>query len=230
VSKINRDCLSIINISSRREILDWRDEKLIYIDTHLNSHFTTLIYKLESYVTSYGLTNTFTNKDKVLAELDNIYRVWVDNTYKHFIESAGKQLMAIADKRDVNVNKYTEKNNFSFKFNSTPGIYVGVAIASLPIAMGAATISVGGFFGAIGVTAVSWPLALVGATVFSTISVTGWKVKKQKKLNDILKNVRQVYKDAIYKDQPNCECLRTKLHSEILSMATNFLEGIDDTI
>ena len=197
MGKLNRDFLSIIDINSRREILDWRDDKLTYIDTHLNSHFTTLINKMESYVTSYGLTNTFINKNKILDELDIIYRVWVSHTYKHFIESAGQQIMAIADKRQKCINKYTVKEHFSLKSGSTSSLYAGAAIASVPIVINAATVSVGGFLGAVGVTAVSWPIALVGATVIAALSVKGWKANKQKKINDILENVRQVYKDEI---------------------------------
>lgn len=230
MSKINRDCLSIININSRREVLDWRDDKLIYIDKHLNSHFTTLIHRMESYVTNYGLNNTFINKSKILSELNTLYIDWAGNTHKHFTKSAGKQLVAIAGKRDENINKYAVKNDFSFEFDSTSTIYAGAAIASVPLAINAATVSVGGVFGALGVTAISWPIALVGSAIIATITVTGWKANKQKKINAILENVRQVYKDEIYKDKPDRKCLRTRLHAEISFMATNLLEGIDDTI
>jgi hypothetical protein len=163
------------NILLRRQILDWRDKHTENIHDHLSREIYTLFNQLDKIPMS--LADTFSSDSYIRAYIQPVYKRWIENKISVLLNAAQVDLNKIyqhtLDDQKDNTHFGQYDNSAGITDATKAYISKGAAIVAIPTAASLSSVSAGGLMGALGVTVISWPVALVGAAVVGSLFAFG---------------------------------------------------------
>jgi nucleotidyltransferase/DNA polymerase involved in DNA repair len=177
------------HLTTRRNLLNWRDRWLEKVDTQLSRELSALKLNLDDQIEGIGITAVIFNDDFIKKKLHPILAEWLTMQLSSLMQSATKELLEVCDKavEAQSIDSQLKNLNTPQKLLdiATAGLSTAAVFAAIPAAVGAstATVSVGGFLGLLGVTTtvVSMPAVVVGTAVIATAGIFArHRIKKVK--------------------------------------------------
>lgn len=162
----------------RRQILDWRDEWLTQVSCQLTERFPALLRVLDAKIESISFTTTFKTKVFVEKQLKPVFAAWAETNATEILADAEKDLQRIYQRTlsyeggtsAWSAEEASGKNAVEFGLASGS---TGAAFLGIPLVASVSVQSAGYGLGLIGITAISWPIALGGAAILGTMAIFG---------------------------------------------------------
>ncbi|MBW0147226.1 hypothetical protein [Marinobacter arenosus] len=218
----------------RRQILDWRDKWLTQVPATLEKDLPELIALLNVQIDHISFKETFRTKDFAEKHLQPTYKRWVSRESEQIMRLAEKDLESINQnilEYKASVNEWVAADT-SFKNVTQLGLATtttGVALLGIPAVATLSAQSAGFGLGLLGVTVVSWPIAIGGAAVIGTMAVFGGSrlsTFKDKAIRELKDSVGETIKSTVLGASPEKPSVRTALQHHIRSAATAYLEEL----
>lgn len=221
-------------MSLRRQILDWRDKWLTQVPKILEKDLPGLIALLDVQINRISFKETFRTKDFAERNLQPIYKRWVKRESEKIMELAEKDLESINQSiLDYNsgVNEWVAADT-SFRNVAELGLATsstGAALLGIPAVATLSAQSAGFGLGLLGVTVISWPIAIGGAAVIGTMAVFGGSklaAFKDKAIRELKGSVGVTIKSTVLGSSPEKSSVQSALQQHIRSAATAYLEEL----
>lgn len=221
-------------MSLRRQTLDWRDKWLTQIPATLEKDLPGLIALLNVQINRISFSETFRTKD--FAEK------YLQPTYKRWVKAQSEQIMRLAERDLESINQnildYNSsvdewvatdtslRNATEFGLSTTS---TGAALLGIPAVATLSVQSAGWGLGLLGVTAISWPIALGGAAVLGTMAVFGGSRLakfKGKAIRELEESVNDTIRATVLGTSHEKPSVKAALQQHIRSAATAYLEEL----
>jgi hypothetical protein len=221
-------------MSLRRQILDWRDKWLTQIPATLEKDLPGLISLLNVRINQISFTETFKTKDFAEKHLQPTYKRWVKTQSEQILGLAERDLESINQNildYNANVDEWVATDN-SLRNATELGLATtstGAALLGIPAVATLSVKSAGWGLGLLGVTAISWPIALGGAAVLGTMAVFGGSRLarfKNKAILELEESVEETIKSAVLGTSPEKPSVKTALQQHIRLAGTAYLEEL----
>jgi len=218
----------------RRQILDWRDKWLTQVPATLEKDLPGLIALLEVQINHISFKETFRTKNFAEKHLQPTYKCWVNRESEQIMRLAEKDLESINQsilEYKASVNEWIAADT-SLRNVTELGLATtttGVALLGIPAVATLSAKSAGFGLGLLGVTVVSWPIAIGGAAVIGTIAVLGGSrlsTFKDKAIRELKDSVGETIKSTVLGDSPEKPSVKAALQNHIRSAATAYLEEL----
>jgi len=221
-------------MSLRRQILDWRDKWLTQIPATLEKELPGLIALLNVRINHISFTETFGTKDFAEKHLQPTYKRWVKAQSEEIMRLAERDLESI----NQNILDYNSSvddwvaTDTSLKNVTELGLATsstGAALLGIPAVATLSVQSAGWGLGLLGVTAISWPIALGGAAVLGTMAVFGGSRLarfKDKAIRELKESVEETIKSTVLGSSPERPSVKAALQQHIRSATTAYLEEL----
>lgn len=206
-------------IFTRRQLLDWRDKHIENIHHHLSREINLLFNELDYEIDKMTLKDIYNSESYTKKHLEPIYLRWIKNEVSILVNAAQLELNPISQhaleyqKYDNNL-KHKDGIN-SIQDTATALISTGAGIAVIPTVVSTATVSAGGLMGLLGVTVISFPVALAGVAVVGGLLAFGGNKAANIKSNAIRQHKKKIRKSiqesVIYNKAKNCICQRLQV-------------------
>jgi len=221
---------SLHRLKIRRQILDWRDVHILNIDQHLRKNIEELFNNLDKEIDNKASKIDFFIKIKKYMEenINPIYDQWIENESEWLLQNAQNDLSTIYN-TIIESNKNSPRHADIHNKNSINTTTAAISIGATTLTAGGATIistmavtPAWGILGMIGLTAISWPIAIAGGGLIVLGGFIGNEAFK-KHINDFKE---QIKKEACMKVL-GCENCKTSvqmvLEDRIFETAKNIL-------
>ena len=218
----------------RRQILDWRDKWLTQIPAALEKDLPGLIALLNVRINHISFTETFRTKDFAEKHLQPTYRRWVKTQSEQIMRLAEKDLESINQSildYNASVDEWVATDT-SLRNAAELGLATtstGAALMGIPAVATLSVKSAGWGLGLLGVTAISWPIAIGGAAVLGTMAVFGGSKLskfKDKAIRELKESVDDTIRATILGTSPEKPSVKVALQHHIRSAATTYLEEL----
>lgn len=162
----------------RREVLDWRDKWIEWIPEKLESALPELLEALHERIDEMSIKETLTTQRYSAKHLQPIYEKWVADVSAEILGAAQEELGSINYKVLASLPELATDIAFDgARDNIVDGLVgtgaAGAAVLGIPLVAKASTVTAAYGLGLVGVTAISWPVALTGVTVLGGLAVFG---------------------------------------------------------
>lgn len=221
-------------MSLRRQILDWRDKWLTQIPATLEKELPGLIALLNVQINRISFTETFKTKDFAEKHLQPTYKRWVKTQSEQIMRLAERDLESI-NQNMLDYNSSVDDwvaTDTSLKNVTELGLATsstGAALLGIPAVATLSVQSAGWGLGLLGVTAISWPIALGGAAVLGTMAVFGGSRLarfKDKAIRELKDSVEETIRSTVLGTSPTKPSVKAALQQHIRSAATAYLEEL----
>ena len=218
----------------RRQILDWRDKWLTQIPSQLTQRLPALIRVLDVRIESITFNATFKTKSFAEKQLQPVYANWAKANGTEIVSAAEKELQQIYQHTlgfDDRVSAWSARETSAknaFEIGLATGT-TGAAFLGIPVVASVSVQSAGYGLGLLGVTAISWPIALVGAAVVGTMTIFGGsKILKYKEnaIRDLKDSTSEFVRLSVLAPSSRPPSLCTSLQVIIRQTSAQILEAL----
>jgi hypothetical protein len=179
------------------------------------------------------IADTFKSNIYTKKHIQPIYTRWIKNEVSLLNDAAqidlNKIYQHLLDYQQSEKNLKHNNDRGSIVDAKVAALSTGAAIAVIPTLVSLSTVSAGGFLGVLGVTAISWPVALVGVTVVGGLFAFGGNKAAKLKSNAInryKKQVRTSIKErVIYNKSKDSVC--QQLQAKIEQVANSLINKLN---
>jgi len=219
---------SLHRLMIRKQILDWRDKHILIIDQHLSKNIEKLFDSLDKEVETSKI-DFFIKRKKFMEESINPkYEHWIEKESEWLLQNAQNDLSTIYN-TIIESNKNSPRHADIHNKNSINTSTAAISIGATTLTAGGATIistmavtPAWGILGMIGLTAISWPIAIAGGGLIVLGGFIGNEAFK-KHVNDLKEQI----KDEACMKVMGCENCKTSvrmvLEDRIFETAKNIL-------
>lgn len=222
-------------MSLRRQILDWRDKWLMQIPKLLEKDLPELLALLNTRIDQLSFKDTVRTSEFAEDNLQPFYERWVQTKSRQIIELVEKDLKSI-NQSMLEYNAAIEGSiaaDNSRKNMSELGLATGstgAALLGIPAVASLSVSSAGWGLGLLGVTVISWPIALGGAAVLGTMAVFGGSKLarfKEKAIRELKASVDQSTRSVILSGSSTTPSVKETLQNHIRLSAKYYLAELN---
>lgn len=218
----------------RRQILDWRDKWLTQIPSQLEQRLPGLLRVLDTRIESIPFNATFKTQSFAEKQLQPVYVRWAEANAAEIMAAAERELQRIYQQTlgfDNGVSAWSARET-SAKNAVGLGLATGTAGAAfigIPVVASFSVQSAGYGLGLLGVTAISWPIALAGAAIVGTMAVFGgsklWKYKDNA-IRELKDSTNEFVRLSVLAPSAKPPSLCISLQGGIRQTSTQLLEAL----
>lgn len=212
----------------RKEILNWRDKHTEAVDAHLKRELVFLFNAIDKEIDEVPFREVLRVRQSWAKEhIEPLFRQWVEREAGHLISDAQKDLRAICD-HIYEYKKAIPALDHGKGLGQSPeatmaAAGIGGGLLAIPVFASMATVSAGGLLGVIGLTTISWPIAVAGFAVVGGLLAFGGQ--KAAGLKDSAKNrYRRKIQESITRQVLGADdfsdSIRQRLHNYIVKTAS----------
>lgn len=222
--------------SLRRQVLNWRDLWLDRIPIELAKEFRSMLVLVDAKFDEMSYRETLSPNKYCERNIQPIFDFWITSTATKIMNLAHDDLQSI-DRAVLNYKsnlQYGMPSNAVRKNIMSLGIASGsasAAVIGIPAVKALSTVSAGWGLGLIGITAISWPIALGGAAVLGTMAVFGGTKlakHKEKSIQNIKETVAVELRAAFLATQGPERSLVTGLQEKIRTATAAYIKEIQN--
>lgn len=189
-----------IDFFTQSKVMDWQDKQIVYIDLTLRKNLEHFFQQLDLLFREVDFLKIISGKDRkafIEQEVNPRLARWEDEQVREIIEAANRDWRKI-QKQILSYSHISKKLNdkddspieaSKFLAAISP---IAAGVMAIPFFAGASVVTSGGLLGILGVTVISWPVALIGATVVGTLVSLGVY-----KSSNLKKSVAKKYTDSL---------------------------------
>lgn len=218
-------------ITFRREIIDWRDKWVTLIPGHLERELPILFADLDKSLDQMGVMDIFSSEVYIQKKLQPLFSAWIENEVRYLVSESQKELDQISSyiiEHEMFGDQLSSADTESYSEVAKTTATAGVALAAIPGVIALSTTSAGGVLGMIGLTTISWPIALVGISVVGgLLAFSGNKaINIKAKATDKLKiQIREMLNDLVLVGEDSSS-ITLRLQESIENVSAAYLKEI----
>lgn len=189
-----------IDFFTQSKVIEWQDQQVINIDLTLRKNIERFFQQLDLLFVDVDFLDIFTSKGRntfIEKEINPRLAEWEEEQSKEIIGKANREWKKI-QKQIVSYSHVSEKiDDRDESVLETTQILAAISpiaagVMAIPFFAGASVVSSGGILGILGVSVISWPVALIGVTVVGTLVSFGVY-----KSSNLKKSVAKKYTDSL---------------------------------
>jgi len=219
----------------RRAILDWRDEQTAAAQDHFHSKLPDLFIAIDDELEAKSLRELITEAKSINEkQVQPIFEKWLEQETTCIQKNAQSALQKIVDQYIIDFKNSQQSFSEADIIDVQSGLLKTVGatstgIAAIPIFTSLSTVSAGGFLGFVGMTAISWPIALAGFVVAGGLLALGGHQAITLKKKAVAKYRNEIQKfiiEVIFGSAKNNRSVMQYLQESIENTASTILQEI----
>lgn len=223
------------NLNLRRTVLDWRDQHIEAVETHLSRELYSLYSLLDQQFEKMAIKDLFKQKTFGERYIEPIYKEWIAQETALLVQSAQKDLAGIF----AHALEYSESQSewaqaaegSAVKDAVLTAALTGAGIAAIPSFAMMSVVSAGGIMGFLGATTVALPVVAVGVAITgSLLAFGGYKAAslRSRGVNRYREAVKQSIQQQVLGDDTNRESICHRLQRYIQDTSDTIIREIDE--
>ncbi|WP_029913827.1 hypothetical protein [Pelobacter seleniigenes] len=226
---------NLLNLSIRRQILDWKDKHSTQVEMHLRRELSTLLNAMDKELDKLSLLEGTFRIKKITNEIIRpMYESWALQESSYLMREAQAELLLIKDvaiEQANNVGDIENPYNGGYildAFSATTLSVIGLAV--IPTVASTAVVSTGGVMGLLGITTVSFPVLLTGLSIIAiSVSIGGVRMRgvKKRAIKRYREKLHKLIYETVLSDPDNSKsCLCDQLQNVIFQTCNGIIREI----